>query len=110
MGFTIYLPSYSAQALVHECVHTWQFQFGGFGYIGNSALNQLDSLVFSRGYDPYKWRPAIDAGESWFTLRSTGPGQIRRGCVCDGLFRLLRPRGPGPRWLRRVLPRRRLGT
>ena len=67
MGFTIYLPSYSAQALVHQCVHTWQFQFGGFGYIGNSALNQLDSLVFSRGYDPYKWRPAIDAGESWFT-------------------------------------------
>jgi hypothetical protein len=70
MGFTIYLPSYSEQTLVHECVHTWQFQFSGFGYIGNSALNQLDSLVFSRGYDPYEWRPAIDAGGSWFTLRS----------------------------------------
>src|SRR5262249_44524847 len=23
MGFTIYLPSYSEQTLVHECVHTW---------------------------------------------------------------------------------------
>lgn len=70
MGFTIYLPSYSEQTLVHECVHTWQFQFAGFRYIGNSALNQLDSVVFNRDYDPYEWRRAIDAGDSWFTLRS----------------------------------------
>jgi hypothetical protein len=70
MGFTIYLPSYDERTLVHECVHTWQFQFGGFRYIGNSALHQLDSLVFSPGYRPYDWRPRIDAGDSWFTLGS----------------------------------------
>ncbi|MEU9662898.1 hypothetical protein [Streptomyces chartreusis] len=70
MGFTIYLPTYSERTLVHECVHTWQFQSGRFRYIGNSALNQLDSLVFSRGYQPYNWQPRMDAGESWFSLRS----------------------------------------
>lgn len=70
MGYTIYLPSYSEQTLVHECVHTWQFQFEGFEYIGNSALNQLDSIVFNPGYQPYDWKPRIDAGESWYTLKS----------------------------------------
>lgn len=70
MGFTIYLPSYSEQTLVHECVHTWQFQFQGFGYIGNSALNQLDSMVFNKGYRPYDWKTRLDAGDSWYTIRS----------------------------------------
>lgn len=70
MGYTIYLPSYSEQTLVHECVHTWQFQFEGFEYIGNSALNQLDSIAFNPGYRPYNWKPRIDAGESWYTLKS----------------------------------------
>jgi hypothetical protein len=70
MGFTIYLPTYSEQTLVHECVHTWQFQFEGFKYIGNSALNQLDSMVFSRGYQPYDWKPRMDAGDSWYVLKS----------------------------------------
>lgn len=70
MGFTIYLPSYSVWMLVHECVHVWQFEFGGFGYIGNSALNQLDSMVFSPGYSPYDWQPHLDAGGSWYTLKS----------------------------------------
>ena len=70
MGFTIYLPTYSEQTLVHECVHVWQFEFEGFKYIGNSALNQLDQLVFNRGYQPYAWRSRIDAGASWYTLKS----------------------------------------
>lgn len=70
MGTTIYLPSYSEQTLVHECVHTWQFLYEGFKYIGNSAFNQLDSIVFNQGYKPYNWRPHIDAGESWYTLKS----------------------------------------
>jgi hypothetical protein len=70
MGFTIYLPSYSEQTLVHECVHTWQFEFHGFGYIGNSALNQLDRMVFNKGYDPYVWKTRLDAGDSWYTMKS----------------------------------------
>jgi hypothetical protein len=70
MGFTIYLPSYMEHTLVHECVHVWQFQSSGFRYIGNSALNQLDSIIFSPNYDPYNWRTRMDAGESWYTLGS----------------------------------------
>jgi hypothetical protein len=70
MGFTIYMPSPGNETLVHECVHVWQFEFGGFGYIGNSALNQLDSMAFSKGYKPYDWTSKIDAGATWYTLGS----------------------------------------
>jgi hypothetical protein len=70
MGFTIYLPTYHTPTLVHECVHVWQFQYRGTRYIGNSTLNQLDSMTFSRGYKPYDWRPGISAGTSWFALQS----------------------------------------
>jgi hypothetical protein len=70
MGYTIYLPTYSDQDLVHESTHVWQFQFRGFQYIGNSALNQLDSIAFNKSYDPYNWKPRIDAGDSWYTLKS----------------------------------------
>jgi len=70
MGFTIYLPSYSEQTLVHECVHVWQFEFEGFRYIGNSALNQLDSMVFSKSYRPYDWKTRLDAGDTWYTIKS----------------------------------------
>jgi hypothetical protein len=68
MGFTIYLPSYSDQTLVHECVHVWQFQYGGFGYIGNSAMNQLYGIF--NPVDEYDWKPGLDAGETWYTLQS----------------------------------------
>jgi len=53
MGFTIYLPANNDAVLVHECVHVWQFQVEGTKYIGNSALNQLDSMLINRGQDPY---------------------------------------------------------
>jgi hypothetical protein len=70
MGFTIYLPVYSVQTLVHESVHVWQFEFHGFSYIGNSSLNQLDQIAFNKGYDPYAWQGHIDAGDTWYTLKS----------------------------------------
>lgn len=69
MGFTIYMPVLSDATLVHECVHVWQFQFEGRGYVGNSALHQLNAMVFS-GYDPYDWSKPIDAGATWSTLES----------------------------------------
>lgn len=87
MGRTIYLPSYGEKTLVHECVHVWQFQFGGFRYIGNSALHQLDSLVFSRSYQLYSWRPRLDAGESWFTLGSVeAQAKFIEDVYEDGIF------------------------
>jgi hypothetical protein len=70
MGFTIYLPMYNERTLVHECVHTWQFEFRGFQYIGNSTLTHLDSMAFNKGYSPYDWKTHIDAGDSWYTLKS----------------------------------------
>jgi hypothetical protein len=87
MGFTIYLPTYSEQTLVHECVHVWQFEFGGFQYIGNSALNQLDSLVFDKSYQPYDWQPRIDAGDSWYTLKSVeAQAQFIEDVYASGFF------------------------
>lgn len=95
MGFTIYLPSYSEQTLVHECMHTWQFQNEGFKYIGNSALNQLDRIVFNPGYQPYEWKPRIDAGESWYTLKSAeAQAQFIEDVFAFGLFDLEDPRVP----------------
>ncbi len=69
MGYTIYLPSYREEILVHECMHVWQFQFGGFIYIGDSAANQLVK-IFNPRHEPYDWRPHIDAGKSWYTLKN----------------------------------------
>ena len=70
MGFTIYMPSSDDETLVHECVHVWQFQSEGTRYIGNSALNQFDSMFIHKGYDPYSWVSWISAGNSWYTLKS----------------------------------------
>jgi hypothetical protein len=46
MDWTIYMPT---PTLVHWCVHVWQFQFEGSKYIGDSAFNQLDRIIFSPG-------------------------------------------------------------
>jgi len=70
IGRIIYLPACSAEILVHECAHVWQFQTGGFGYIGNSALHQLVGLLSMKRYRPYHWRAAIDAGVAWDDLAS----------------------------------------
>jgi hypothetical protein len=59
MGWTIYMPTLDNATLVHECVHVWQFQFEGTRYIGDSAFNQLDRIIFSpgpRGGTAVHWR------------------------------------------------------
>lgn len=87
MGFTIYLPSSNDAVLVHECVHVWQFQFGGTKYIGNSALNQLDSMLINKGYDPYSWASWIGAGNSWYTLKSAeAQAQFIQDVFTEGEF------------------------
>lgn len=70
MGFTVYLPTYREKTLIHECVHVWQFRYGGYRYIGNSTFNQLRSMAFDRSYRPYDWRPGMDAGSFWHQLES----------------------------------------
>jgi hypothetical protein len=63
-----------------------QFEFGGFTYIGNSAVRQLGEILKLSG-NPYDWRPAIDAGASWYTLESA---EAQAKCVDEvwafGLF------------------------
>ena len=87
MGFTIYLPSNNDAVLVHGCVHVWQFQFGGTKYIGNSALNQLDSMLINKGYDPYSWASWIAAGNSWYTLKSAeAQAQFIQDVFTEGEF------------------------
>jgi hypothetical protein len=95
MGFTIYLPDYGEQTLVHECVHVWQFQHGGFGYIGNSAFNQLDGMVFNKSYKPYDWRPRIDAGSSWYQLGSVeAQAKFVEDVWAEGIFDFDAPEMP----------------
>jgi hypothetical protein len=95
MGFTIYMPSPGNDTLVHECVHVWQFEFSGFRYIGNSALNQLDSIAFNKSYDPYAWTGAIDAGATWYTLGSAeAQAQLVQDVFNDGEFVFNDPMAP----------------
>jgi hypothetical protein len=95
MGFTIYLAAPADDTLVHECVHVWQFEFTGFRYIGNSALNQLDSSVFNKGYDPYSWTGKIDGGATWYTLGSAeAQAQLIQDVFNDGEFVLNDPAVP----------------
>ena len=87
MGFNIYMPSYNETTLVHECVHVWQFQFEGTKYIGNSALNQFDSMFISKGYKPYSWVNSISASNSWYTLKSVeAQAQFIEDVFTDGEF------------------------
>jgi len=87
MGFTIYMPVSSEVTLVHECVHVWQFQSEGTEYIGNSALNQFDSMFTSKGYMPYSWVNSINAGDSWYTLKSVeAQAQFIEDVFIDGEF------------------------
>lgn len=67
IGYTIYFRSYSIVTLVHECVHIWQFQFGGTHYIGQSAIFQLANAL--EGSDPYNWLAMIGT-DAWYLLES----------------------------------------
>ena len=73
VGFTIYgFPAgISAETLVHESVHVWQFQYEGTKYIGQSLLLQLDEHVFSPGYSSYNWKAVIPPGPNgWYLIKS----------------------------------------
>lgn len=70
MGYAIYFRSFSIITLVHECVHIWQFQFGGTHYIGQSAIFQIFSWF--GGEDPYDWFAKIGTDvNGWYLMEST---------------------------------------
>ena len=70
IGYTIYFRSYSLVTLVHECVHIWQFQFGGTHYIGQSAIFQIGQIL--GGEDPYNWFAKIGTDvNGWYLMEGT---------------------------------------
>lgn len=71
MGYSIYFRSddVSPVTLVHECVHIWQFQFGGTHYIGQSATFQIGKWL--GGDDPYNWFAKIGTDvNGWYLMES----------------------------------------
>lgn len=66
IGYNIYPPVNSMTTLVHECVHVWQFQYGGTQYIGQSMVQQAIG-----GQATYDWRTTIGQGDNaWYLLDS----------------------------------------
>lgn len=67
IGYNIYFPPSSTKStLVHECVHVWQFQFGGTHYIGQSLIHQAIG-----GGSTYRWRNTIGSDDNaWYLLNS----------------------------------------
>lgn len=69
IGYNIYLREYSLVTLVHECVHVWQFQFGGTHYIGQSVIHQAINRL--GGANSYLWHEQIGTDvNSWYLLSS----------------------------------------
>lgn len=69
IGYNIYATSPTLTTIVHECVHVWQFQFGGTQYIGQSVLYQLGQRF--GGGNPYNWQASIGSGDNaWYLLDS----------------------------------------
>lgn len=72
--------------MVHECVHVWQFQFGGAHYIGNSmAYRGMELLGGTSGYD---WKSRIGSGSNaWYLLRSVeAQAQFIEDVWAEGVF------------------------
>lgn len=52
--------------LIHELVHVWQYQNGGWQYAFDSAVAQIQALItaFDRNL-AYEWEESFDAGLAW---------------------------------------------
>ena len=89
IGFTIYAVAPPIETVVHECVHVWQFQFGGAHYIGQSAVLQGLQLLGMSG-DLYDWESRIGTGDdAWFLLDSVeAQAQFLEDVFAHGRFEL----------------------
>lgn len=66
VGKTMQLTPAGSLVLIHELVHVWQYQHGGFSYIESSLVPQ--AVAGSRGISrnaAYNWRNAEDSGIPW---------------------------------------------
>jgi hypothetical protein len=76
MGNTIHLPgkayAYLGQytsILVHELVHVWQYQHGGWGYVPNALWAQI-------GGGGYDFAKALRQGKPWKKMNPEQQGQM----------------------------------
>jgi hypothetical protein len=63
---TMVLTPHGALTLIHELVHVWQYQHGGFDYVESSLVPQ--GVAGSRGLSrnvAYNWRNADDSRLPW---------------------------------------------
>lgn len=90
LGNTLNVPSpdYDAMQrgekawlLVHECVHVWQYQHHGLGYVAESLWAQ----GFGEGYDYVK---ALRAGKPWKKMNPEQQAQLIQDAFHGGYFEL----------------------
>lgn len=72
------------ELLIHEMGHVWQYQNGGFAYVGESLRAQLGALLGKGDRNgAYEWRAAHDAGLPWQTWNPEQQAEaIERYNVC----------------------------
>lgn len=87
IGYNIYATAPTLATIVHECVHVWQFQYGGTQYIGQSTLYQLWHMIFG-GSSPYEWQSSIGSSDNaWYLLDSVeAQAQFIEDVYTDGVF------------------------
>lgn len=66
VGDTMELTNQGRECLIHEMCHVWQYQHGGYAYIGDSLWAQLKASIGGgdRG-GAYEWQDADAAGIPW---------------------------------------------
>jgi hypothetical protein len=86
LGNTINLPgkahAYPHQyvsIIIHELIHVWQYQHGGWGYIPNALLAQ----VFGEGYDFGK---ALRQGKPWAKMNPEQQAQMIQDTFRNGFY------------------------
>lgn len=62
-------PTQYVSIIIHELVHVWQYQHGGWGYVPNAVLSQ----TFGGGYDFAK---ALRQGKSWAKMNPEQQAQM----------------------------------
>ncbi|MCB9791749.1 MAG: hypothetical protein H6741_03390 [Alphaproteobacteria bacterium] len=54
------------RVLIHELGHVWQYQHGGYAYVGDSLWAQLIAMVRGEGRSgAYAWQRAARGGVAW---------------------------------------------
>jgi hypothetical protein len=65
-GDTLELTENGREILIHEMGHVWQYQHGGYAYIGDSLWAQLKGALGSGSRNAaYDWRTPHNAGVPW---------------------------------------------